>query len=130
MQHSLKEQKIIEEKFLEFEASSSILAQAQKTKLEKLEKVIEKQNTEKEEMTKLLSNKDMELYQKNMELIKKETIIQHENLGELLQEQIEEEKAEEHDNSYLEDDLSGVTGDMSHHNSNAEYADQELINHQ
>jgi hypothetical protein len=37
-------------------------------------------------MTKLLSNKDMELYQKNMELIKKETIIQHENLGELLQE--------------------------------------------
>ena len=81
-------------------------------------------------MTKLLSSKDMELYQKNMELIKKETIIQYENLGELLQEQIEEEKAEEHDNSYLEDDLSGVTGDMSHHNSNAEYADQELINHQ
>ena len=75
MQHSLKEQKIIEEKFIEFEASTSILAQAQKTKLEKLEKVIEKQNTEKEEMTKLLSSKDMELYQKNMELIKKETII-------------------------------------------------------
>ena len=47
----------------------------------------------------------------------------------MLQEQIEEEKAEEHDNSYLEDDLSGVTGDMSHNISNAEYADQEIINH-
>ena len=80
-------------------------------------------------MTKLLSSKDLELHQKNMQLIQKETIIQHENLGELLQEQIEEEKAEEHDNSYLEDDLSGVTGDMSHNISNAEYADQEIINH-
>ena len=80
-------------------------------------------------MTKLLSSKDMELYQKNMELISKEAIIAHENLGELLQEQIEEEKNEEHEETYLEDDLSGVTGEMSHHNSNAEYADQELIHH-
>ena len=74
-------------------------------------------------MQKLLSSKDMELYQKNMELISKETIIQSENLGELLAEQIEEEKAEEHEETYIEDDLSGVTGDMSHHTSNAEYAD-------
>ena len=37
-------------------------------------------------MQKLLSSKDMELYQKNMELISKETIIQSENLGELLAE--------------------------------------------
>ena len=74
-------------------------------------------------MQKLLSSKDMELYQKNMELISKETIIQSENLGELLAEQIEEEKAEEHEETYIEDDLSGVTGDMSHQTSNAEYAD-------
>jgi len=74
-------------------------------------------------MQKLLSSKDMELYQKNMELISKETIIQSENLGELLAEQIEEEKAEEQEETYIEDDLSGVTGDMSHHTSNAEYAD-------
>lgn len=74
-------------------------------------------------MQKLLSSKDIELYQKNMELISKETIIQSENLGELLAEQIEEEKAEEHEETYIEDDLSGVTGDMSHHTSNAEYAD-------
>ena len=58
-----------------------------------------------------------------MELISKETIIQSENLGELLAEQIEEEKAEEQEETYIEDDLSGVTGDMSHHTSNAEYAD-------